>query len=324
MGQPTYYDVLGVVETATRREILRARNRLLHEHHPDKVPEHPPELRREAKMRAALIIKAASVLTNPAARARYDALLRAARAEDEGPATDPGRSTPKPASAASPPRASRPASAGSGAAGGARSSSAPPRRTPPSPGSRAWVPVVAILMAVAVLVVGRGSDWIFEPAAPVARRPMHPSAPVRQEDHALAASMVSANDRISPELVRRIAADDRTMAQCVANHGAEEICGALIADALDLNGDGVGELIVSVRSTLDGCELCGNRRCSQWLYEEWGGRHRLLLNLEGADLVMPLRSATRGYRDLGVSYPVGDEAVTAFARFDGNRYVQGR
>jgi curved DNA-binding protein CbpA len=63
-----HYGTLGVKSTAPAREILRARNRLLREFHPD----FNTGPRNEAKEKTIEILKAADVLMNTEARAAYD------------------------------------------------------------------------------------------------------------------------------------------------------------------------------------------------------------------------------------------------------------
>lgn len=68
--EDTYYEVLGVSEDATSREIRRAWRSLIADCHPDR--ETGEEAIREATERAAAINAAYSVLTSPEERSRYD------------------------------------------------------------------------------------------------------------------------------------------------------------------------------------------------------------------------------------------------------------
>ena len=66
-----YYETLGVARTATPEEIKKAYRRLARRHHPDLQP---PEKRAAASERFAEINEAHEVLSDPAKRAKYDAL----------------------------------------------------------------------------------------------------------------------------------------------------------------------------------------------------------------------------------------------------------
>ena len=65
-----HYDTLGVSPRATDREILKARNRLLLMHHPDRNPDRE----KESKEKTIRIILAAEVLLDPRQRAEYDTI----------------------------------------------------------------------------------------------------------------------------------------------------------------------------------------------------------------------------------------------------------
>lgn len=117
--QETYYQVLGVPETATQDAIKKSSDELLKQYHPDHVPEAAKEIawiEREANERTARILEARRVLTDPSKRRQYDELLKAIRQDEqeEGePVTPPPRSQsstnrssavpPKPSSPPPPP-----------------------------------------------------------------------------------------------------------------------------------------------------------------------------------------------------------------------------
>jgi curved DNA-binding protein CbpA len=71
-GIKNHYATLGVSPKASRREILKARNRLLHQWHPDINREHPAE----AKEKTLEILLAAEILLNDNTRAEYDRIYR--------------------------------------------------------------------------------------------------------------------------------------------------------------------------------------------------------------------------------------------------------
>jgi hypothetical protein len=65
-----HYDTLGVSPRATAQEILKARNRLLLMHHPDRNP----DTEQESKEKTIRIILASEVLLDQRQRAEYDAI----------------------------------------------------------------------------------------------------------------------------------------------------------------------------------------------------------------------------------------------------------
>lgn len=72
----THYETLGVAPDAPPEEIVKAYRRLALEYHPDRVPEHLTELRKDAEEKFKTISEAFAVLSNPAKRQQYDAELR--------------------------------------------------------------------------------------------------------------------------------------------------------------------------------------------------------------------------------------------------------
>lgn len=79
----THYAVLEIPEGADSRQIREARNRLIREYHPDRIPEHLTRLRKDAQERAAAINEAYRILNNSSERRRYDDTLRHSRATQE-------------------------------------------------------------------------------------------------------------------------------------------------------------------------------------------------------------------------------------------------
>ncbi|HEX9294732.1 MAG TPA: J domain-containing protein [Polyangiaceae bacterium] len=90
-AQHDFYEILGVPESAPAPQIRAAHRRLVFHFHPDRAGGE----RAANERRVMLINLAATVLLNPAARARYDELRRAART---GRLRSPYRRTPPPAS----------------------------------------------------------------------------------------------------------------------------------------------------------------------------------------------------------------------------------
>jgi DnaJ-like protein len=85
----SYYDVLGVAQSASRIEIRNAYRRLIQLHHPDRNASSP-----DASHRAAILNEAYSVLYDPAKRALHDAWLRtqAQPTPSAGSSNESGRS----------------------------------------------------------------------------------------------------------------------------------------------------------------------------------------------------------------------------------------
>jgi len=71
----THYETLEVGPEATAEEIKAAYKRLTFAYHPDRVPDHLTDLRRDAEERFKKITEAFSVLSDRQKRARYDAEL---------------------------------------------------------------------------------------------------------------------------------------------------------------------------------------------------------------------------------------------------------
>lgn len=91
-----YYAVLEIGPTATNADIKKAWHEQLQVWHPDRFS-HSPALHRKAETRAQLINQAYQTLSDPAARARYDAATQAAPSTTPPlrPATSP-QTTPPP------------------------------------------------------------------------------------------------------------------------------------------------------------------------------------------------------------------------------------
>jgi hypothetical protein len=106
----TYYDILGVQQTASAEEIKRAYRRLAQEFHPDKLTEIPPAVAKLAEEKFKDVQEAYEILTKH--RVEYDQQLRAVgsaapptsppKAQTARPS--PPRSNPKSAPQPSPPK----------------------------------------------------------------------------------------------------------------------------------------------------------------------------------------------------------------------------
>lgn len=91
-----------------------------------------------------------------------------------------------------------------------------------------------------------------------------------------------------------------------------------ILQAIDLNGDGDVEYIVSG----DGICCVGARRCSTWIYQKQGNGFKKIFGgrdgLQGD--VEVLRSKTKGYRDIRGTMYSGTESFSATEKWNGTRY----
>jgi len=72
VGEPTFYEILGVSRDSSLEEIRQAFRRLARELHPDRFP---PQEKAQAERRFQQITQAYNVLSNPETRARYDQSL---------------------------------------------------------------------------------------------------------------------------------------------------------------------------------------------------------------------------------------------------------
>ena len=100
-----FYELLEVAPDASPDEIKRAFRREIAKYHPDKVQHLGKEFQEIAASKAAELTRAYKTLTDPAARAEYDA-------GDEASPSAPARPSPPPSAAATPPSeqpAARPA-----------------------------------------------------------------------------------------------------------------------------------------------------------------------------------------------------------------------
>lgn len=102
----TYYNVLGIPETATEGEIKRAYRRLIRQIHPDKFPNSSPHRKSAAEKRSGEVIEAYYVLSDSAQRSSYDQQLARHRqqpAEAPPPQQQRAATTSPPRSHTSPP-----------------------------------------------------------------------------------------------------------------------------------------------------------------------------------------------------------------------------
>ncbi|HXH25723.1 MAG TPA: J domain-containing protein [Vicinamibacterales bacterium] len=100
----TYYELLGVARNASTDEIKRAFRREIAKYHPDKVQHLGQEFQDIAAAKAAELTQAYKTLTDPAARADYDALVDQGLAEPVKAPPPAGSPRPAPEQPAEPRR----------------------------------------------------------------------------------------------------------------------------------------------------------------------------------------------------------------------------
>ncbi len=90
----------------------------------------------------------------------------------------------------------------------------------------------------------------------------------------------------------------------------------LIAEPVDLNGDGVPELVIRGQG-----RICGANNCEVWIYGRTSTGYERLLGDEIIQTVEPLRTVSHGYRDVRTWHhgSAVDSDVTVY-KFDGRRY----
>jgi hypothetical protein len=102
-----YYELIDVPRTASADEIKKAFRREIAKYHPDKVQHLGREFQEIAVVKAAELTQAYKTLSDPAARAEYDAMLDEGGAPAAAPPVQPSPAAP--ASQAPPETAARPA-----------------------------------------------------------------------------------------------------------------------------------------------------------------------------------------------------------------------
>jgi len=104
-GQTTnYYTLLELLPTATEAEMKKAWHEQLQVWHPDRF-NHSPTLHRKAEARTQLINQAYQTLSDPIARARYDATTEPSTSRRQPPRPSPASGPPSESYASTPPRA---------------------------------------------------------------------------------------------------------------------------------------------------------------------------------------------------------------------------
>jgi len=91
----------------------------------------------------------------------------------------------------------------------------------------------------------------------------------------------------------------------------------LVADRVDLNRDGVPELVIRGQ----GGFICGAYWCPYWIYRRPSNGYERVLDAGNIQLLEPLATMTHGYRDVRtwMHGSAWESGVTLYA-FDGRRY----
>lgn len=118
------------------------------------------------------------------------------------------------------------------------------------------------------------------------------------------------------DVVQQLIRDQELTSNCVKEEGGSSEVVAV--ELVDLNSDRVSELLVSGQK---GC-ACGGRFCFQWLYRKTTAGYEMLLSAGPVEEVTPLRTVTKGYRDLRViASAAGGSAAVLTYKFDGQHYT---
>jgi hypothetical protein len=95
----------------------------------------------------------------------------------------------------------------------------------------------------------------------------------------------------------------------------------LVAIPVDLNRDGVPELIV--HGTRDMCAPVGN--CPYYVFEKMPGGYRLLLEVAAVENLIPQKTVTKGHSDLwSWQHGSATESFFRYYKFDGTKYKTTR
>lgn len=130
------------------------------------------------------------------------------------------------------------------------------------------------------------------------------------------------NVEIPDKLIQHLARNDQSVKQCMDRGKIDKIDKYFSAERIDLNGDGIPDFIVEAQQNPEDCFLCGNRRCTKWVFRSTTDGYELLLTVDGANDVSTLNTSSNGHRDLRVIYPAGNTypASEEIYKFDGKHY----
>lgn len=147
-------------------------------------------------------------------------------------------------------------------------------------------------------------------------------AQTRQPGTQQAATTPAKPSQLPDKLFRQLASDSDDVRRCISHTSFNETASHLSARTIDLNSHGRRDYLVSVESNPESCTLCGNRRCSQWVYVAEGKGYRQVAEVLAADDIVVLKNKTHGFFDLEVNYPAGNTypGSTVILQYDGSVY----
>ncbi len=129
--------------------------------------------------------------------------------------------------------------------------------------------------------------------------------------------------RLSRDVVRQILASDPDGVQTCIEHAGEsaaEIARGLVGSSIDINGDGVLDLVAQAASSR--CFM-GAHSTTFWVFSKAETRlapgYDLTLT-SGADYLAVLRKKTNGFRDIETGNHTAVEMYTTVWKFDGEKY----
>jgi hypothetical protein len=124
--------------------------------------------------------------------------------------------------------------------------------------------------------------------------------------------------KVPEEIVRDLLKDEHFRYTLEQKHEytAEGLAKYLVAEAVDLNGDGTPELIVHGIN-----DVCGPYWCAHWVYCKTKAGYRALFDAGDVQAVEPQKAVTNGYHDL-ITTRHGSAWDSGFYvyKYDGKRY----
>lgn len=138
------------------------------------------------------------------------------------------------------------------------------------------------------------------------------------------ASAVAWAEPVPEALFQQMVQDDKSIRDCQAKIGPAQLRKVLEARRLLLRQGVDADFIVEATQNPADCAICGARRCCQWVYGQVGKQYRLLLAECAAEEIVPLNHFTRGFRDLKVIYPAGNNYPASYQiySFNGIKYKE--
>lgn len=165
-----------------------------------------------------------------------------------------------------------------------------------------------------MIIVLRGGDSLRTRLIPLILGLLLPSLPA-----ALLAQTSPRDGSAVPLLVLAHIRLDTTLGELIAEH-RDSLAAYLVAEPLDLNGDGVPELVIRGKGA-----ICGAINCIAWVYGRTVTGYARLLDAGSIQHLEPQQRRRRGYRDVMTSmHGSAWDGTLALFRFDGQRYRLAR